>query len=1194
MSGSDEGEAERRNQAPYTTRHTIPTIKKFRQEKENRQAEARNFEGHATVSNKDEEPQAAGAEQHADDRSGTQDGKDLDDTEPLKETSEVNAKSTDPRARRKELKQRKDERAEREVTDPVTHLPVTIHDLTSEALKEIPENEEAFGATARTATGISNRKKSAGQLQKEIKELQNARESTQALFPPPNFDAIRQELAAINLKGVTVGLVGTAAILAIAGALEKLVKVDRLASKVSSRRDVQGSASVVLWLVYSAMTVGSISALIFGVRDWMRRRINSLWEDEVWEASGQIQREQKAKETEETVTWLNALLGSVWPLINPDLFISLADTLEDVMQASLPKLIEMVSVNDIGQGSEAIRILGIKWLPTGAAARAVTQDGHLKKDEDEEGGDQKNSSDSKDKRTQQGDDGTQQQEAEGLDAEDGDFINMEIAFAYRVRSKKRSMKDRAKHMHLYMAFYLPGNVKIPVWVDLCGMIGTMRLRLQLCPDPPFFARCTLTFLGQPKVELSCVPLSRHALNLMDVPFISNFVQSAVDAAMAEYVAPKSLSLDLQDMLAGDDFKKDTHAQGVLVVNVKKGYEFKTGDAGIPLIKDGSSDPYVSVGWAKFGKPVWSTRLLLKEMEPWWDETAYVLVTPGELNVDERIRVQLWDSDRLTADDDLGRIEVGVKDIMKNKESNGKMCQRKDGFRSLSGDQAMPGKLEWSVGYFSKVKIQKDQFERQSFDHNIKSMDQLKEKVEGICERKLREAHIKEGRHKGDADQLEQQKKKEMRDMSDAMIISAPPPDGYPSGIFSIQIHQITGLELERVSKLETDKAREGHDEEEEGGGLPSAYCNVIINHNKVFKTRTKPKNAKPFYNAGTERFIADWRNTEVYVSVRDARVSEDDPIIGIVHLPLYEVFKDRSQINEFYPLSGGIGYGRIRISMVWRSVQLQAPSEALCWDHGTVDVQSSPSSDGIPENLHGYKMKFFTDLGSGKMYPSKNGNGWATKNDQSLKLPVKRKYSSSLAIQFRHTGMLSDKVPGFAVLWLKDLPDDEEREFELTIWKGDYQRATKNAIPECGEKLGTIKLKLTWWNGLGAAHNRWAAKENNIHDVAEVLATARDNYETMANEKEVGIVDSNATDSSSEEENNGGENEANGGKANPVQRLKAFKKHQEGLDRGNRGLMQWKLPRTAQWAAHKVERTESKLSGMFHHHTRGSGIETEV
>ena len=1213
MSGYDDTETERRHKAPYTGHHGIPTIKKYREEQKTRQADAREHDHHVADNAGNENGQTSGgAEEISEDSHGKEDN-DGDDGEPAIDTSQVDASATDPRARRKDMKKRKDEKAEREVTDPVTHLPVTIHDKTSDALKEVPENAQPFGSTPHTSTGLDNKKKSGKQLHKELKDLQNAHESLQALFPPPNFESMKKELADLNKLGMTVGLIGAAAILALAGGIEKLIDVGQLAKNFSNQRGSWWSISIAIWVVLAALTVGAMTALIFGVRDWMTKRIDSLWEDEVWDTSGQDARETKARETE-TVAWLNALLGSVWPLINPDLFISLADTLEDVMQASLPNVVKMVSVNDVGQGSEAVRILGIKWLPTGAAAQTVTEDGKLQApsqnndrkvpgegevdaasgSQDDQGND---SGKSGDQQTQQGDDGSQQQVAEGLEAEEGDFINMEVAFAYRANSSKRTMKDRAKDLHLYMAFYLYGNTKIPVWVDLRGIVGTMRLRLQLCPDPPFFSLCTLTFLGQPKVELSCTPLTKHALNLMDVPLISNFVQSAVDAAMAEYVAPKSLSLDLKDMIAGDDFKKDTNARGVLVVNVKRGYDFKTGDTGIPLIKDGSSDPYVSVGWAKFGKPVWSTRLLLNEMEPWWDETAYILVTPEELNVDERLRLQLWDSDRMTADDDLGRIEVDIKELMKNDESNGKMSSRSDGFRSLTGGKEMPGKLEWSVGYFSKTDMQADQLQRQSFDPNVKSMDGLKQKVNNICERKLREANIKEGRHKKEADELEQQRAQEMKEISDAMMISAPPPDGYPSGIFSIQIHQITGLELESVSKTATDKEKESNDEQEEGEGLPSAYCTVIINHNKAFKTRTKPKNAKPFYNASTERFIGDWRNAEVYVSVRDARVSEDDPLLGIVHLPLGEIFKERSQINGFYPLAGGIGYGRIRLSMVWRSVQLQAPPEALGWEHGTVEIQTPLSSVDVPEKLQGLKLKFHTDLGSGKMYPGKEDNDWgqySTKNDQSLKLPVRRKYSSCLAIQFRHTGMFSDNTAGFAVLWLKDLVSDEECEIDLTVWKGDFDRATKNALPECGEKLGTMKMKMTFWNGLGAAHSRWASKDGNIHEVTEVLSIAHDNYEENKNEKKVGVVDGNASDSSSDEDETEENDDANHGKSGPVQKLKDFKKHEEGLNRSNRGMMQWKFPRTMQWAANKVERTESKFTGMFKHHSRDSGVETEV
>lgn len=126
------------------------------------------------------------------------------------------------------------------------------------------------------------------------------------------------------------------------------------------------------------------------------------------------------------------------------------------------------------------------------------------------------------------------------------------------------------------------------------------MRLQLSPDPPFFELCTLTFLGQPKADLSCVPLMKKGLNIMDFPLISSFVQSSIDAALAEYVAPKSLTLDLKDMLVGDDFKKDTTTRGVLVVKIWRGRNFKPGDSGLGVLKKPSSDAYVAVGWAKFG------------------------------------------------------------------------------------------------------------------------------------------------------------------------------------------------------------------------------------------------------------------------------------------------------------------------------------------------------------------------------------------------------------------------------------------------------------------------------------------------------------------------------------------------------------------------------------------------------------------
>ena len=56
---------------------------------------------------------------------------------------------------------------------------------------------------------------------------------------------------------------------------------------------------------------------------------------------------------------------------------------------------------------------------------------------------------------------------------------------------------------------------------------------------------------------------------MNLPVISGFVSSALDTAAAEYVAPKSLILDVQRLLGGGDVQKDTTALGVLVVHIHR-------------------------------------------------------------------------------------------------------------------------------------------------------------------------------------------------------------------------------------------------------------------------------------------------------------------------------------------------------------------------------------------------------------------------------------------------------------------------------------------------------------------------------------------------------------------------------------------------------------------------------------------------
>lgn len=554
------------------------------------------------------------------------------------------------------------------------------------------------------------------------------------------------------------------------------------------------------------------------------------------------------------------------------------------MQASLPTMVRMISVEDLGQGSETVRVLGVRVLPTEAARTSVSLDGRpipspdqsAKKIYEPSASDQSTGnepeSDAMDGEKREAGGPEEEEVPNGLEGEDGEFVNLEIAFAYRARSTGKGLKRKAENAHLYISFYLPGGIRFPVWVEVKGVVGTLRTRLQLTPDPPFFATCTLTLLGQPKVDLSCLPLTKKGLNIMDLPLISHFVQKSVDAAMAEYVAPRSLSLDLKRMIVGEDFKMDTVATGILVVTIKRAWGFVGDDSATGGLMKKSIDPYVAVGWAKYNKPLWSTRVIRKEQNPTWDETTFLLVGPDELNAGERLKLQLWDSgksfhrspdvplslypasvatcitleiltttDRLTADDALGVVEVELKVLTESRATKGHMSHREDALRhgTLNGDKS--GKLAWCVGFYPKIGILPMQLRKQKEDEEIENISQLKQKVTEDAEKKLREVPDEVRSRK-----LPDLKSEGLKSIEARMIASAPPPEEYPSGILSIHIHQAYDVGIEQTNRPRDEKANDSSSGDEEGRDLPSCYCCVILNHRLVFQTRTKPKNSDPF------------------------------------------------------------------------------------------------------------------------------------------------------------------------------------------------------------------------------------------------------------------------------------------------------------------------------------------------------------
>ncbi|KAJ3557617.1 hypothetical protein NM688_g1373 [Phlebia brevispora] len=374
----------------------------------------------------------------------------------------------------------------------------------------------------------------------------------------------------------------------------------------------------------------SIAQRDFDDRSWESERTRGLRAGSDLNGDGIVDEQERVKESAE---WANAVLRGVWPIMNPDLFGNLTDILEDIMQASVPRFVHSVRVSDVGLGSNAARITFIRSLPDSETQKQheIDECNECAKTKEENGS-------AKDCHDQTPD----KDEDEELNRQ---HVNLELSFAYRGLPSGQSVHSKARNIHLLVEFFLGirgwYGFKVPVWVEIDGIVGTARARLHLISDPPFIKTTMITLLGLPRITISVVPLSRLLPNVMDLPFISGFISSSIDTAVAEYVAPKSVTINLQRLIRGDDVKKDTEAIGVIVVHIHRAKGVKKMDT------MGSSDPYTTLTYSKLGKPLYSTRIIKDDCNPVFEETAVVLVDVNIIRLHEKLSLRLWDSDRMT-------------------------------------------------------------------------------------------------------------------------------------------------------------------------------------------------------------------------------------------------------------------------------------------------------------------------------------------------------------------------------------------------------------------------------------------------------------------------------------------------------------------------------------------------------------------
>lgn len=406
---------------------------------------------------------------------------------------------------------------------------------------------------------------------------------------------------------------------------------------------------------------------------------------------------------------------------------------------------------------------------------------------------------------------------------------------------------------------------------------------------------------------------------------------------------------------------------------------------------------------------------------------------------------------------------------------------------MDADSEMPGELRWEVGYFGKPQW-RPELRTDGKDRNLPSKLQ---------------------------DDKTLQDEKGTLDSPDADAVAHTPPDPlWPSGICSVIVHQIVNLELENIRGTQgSRKGREyepakasGEATEEESKNLPTSYCTILYNDNLVYRTRAKAISSKPIFNAGTERFLRDWRSGIITITVRDQRYREHDPILGVVPLKLSDILQTSSQVTRWYPLDGGIGFGRIRISLLFRSIETRLPPNMLGWDVGTFEFQSERIL--ALGYAHITKLKLRTGGSTGviprtdcKKLDEGNGVYWDVARKEgrhNVVLPVKHRYRSPVVFEFHsssHRGAVA-----YAQIWLQHLTDNEDTPIDIPIWTTkNGNRLTQNYITEDNfsakevpgledlKEVGRLQFRARFKSGTDESHRAFVSDSD-----------SRETFETWA------------------------------------------------------------------------------------------------
>lgn len=756
------------------------------------------------------------------------------------------------------------------------------------------------------------------------------------------------------------------------------------------------------------------------------------------------------------------------------------------------------------------------------------------------------------------------------DEGEGFYVNYEVSFTY-CSTREMSKKGTGLHMLAYFGWGVKGlgGSEIPVFIDVMRLTGTLRLRLLLSPSPPFARDALFTFVKMPEFDISARPLRSFgfgSINAMDIPLLKTYVQKSIAQVAGTFVSPLHYHLDVDRLLLGKDAAVRTHAVGVLYLIIHGCDDLPRTDT------MGSCDPYVAASFSKFDKPLFSTRTIVNSLDPMFEEPAFLLVPGESIEVGEQLLLKVCDSDRFSADDSIGQVKVDIAEIIEQSVQAGhgyELFRRHDDLEPEHPGMRAQGQLDWSVRFFPLWQIPMDDFHRRLDEIKdrrgegktvapwwLKWLDDWTEKPEWETERaKRRKEMVEYITGERERDEIE----------------AAMPPTGqFPSGVLQFHVHQCAELEMYPVSGTfsgsnisRRKSAASGKpalsDMVDRSPGEdpdpPSAYCEVHLNDKYVFRTRTKRVNPQPYFNALSERFIRDWQQARIKFVVKDERDREHDPIIGVVSLRLRDMLSSCAQVTRWFPIVGGLGFGKLRISLLFKPVDIKLPRGVSSFEACTFDLTRLHTSDFVetlgkmpsmvieseydcailqPPDEGGYEED---DEGEGRPRSSTVTSISAKRlSDRLYNMPLadsapvewQLPHPIRLAVQYRHSCSMvlsfvtrrvlkKKRVHALAVLTLTDVPDDEVTHCTVPVFATGHVRDAMRAnaafmeyvtadmpalastttaggssvLPDNVKIVGFVKIEFVLHPGVSRAHRKLCKRDLKFKAVYDAWEATR-------------------------------------------------------------------------------------------------------